>query len=180
MRGATLPGSLAFAAFAALGAIPWTMAVVPRLWPYGAVMSYLLAAVVLYLLWIAPTLRQGVRAALLAVVLTAVVAVVAPGLSAAVFGAAVVLAAVRSSYLYRSRPARALLLEGVLLLGGLLFARALADASPLGVGLGVWGFFLVQCLFTVAGGVRERPAEEPVGDPFTAARQKVLAVMEEG
>jgi len=96
-----------------------------------------------------------------------------------ILGAALIVAVVRSGFLYRSSPARAMALEGGLLLSGLLFARALASPTSLGVGLGVWAFFLCQSLFFVAGGVRERAAAEPEVDPFVGARRKALALLEE-
>lgn len=179
MRGNTLIGSLAFAAVAAFAAVPWTLVMVPILWPASAVSVYALALAVLYPLWIAPTWRRGFVAATLAAGLAAVVGLVAPGLSEAVLGAALIVAVVRGGFLYRSSPARALVLEGGLLLTGLLFARALASSTSLGVGLGVWAFFLCQSLFFVAGGVRERTAEATAVDPFVGARRKALALLEE-
>ncbi|MEE8523669.1 MAG: hypothetical protein V3T72_07030 [Thermoanaerobaculia bacterium] len=179
MRGDNLTGSLAFAAVAALAAVPWTLVMVPILWPASTVSAYALALAVLYPLWIAPTWRRGFVAAVLAGCLAAVVGVAAPGLSEAILGAALIVAVVRSGFLYRSNPARALVLEGTLLVTGLLFARALASSTPLGVGLGVWAFFLCQSLFFVASGVCERVAEEPAVDPFVGARKKALALLEE-
>ncbi len=179
MRGNTLIGSLAFAAIAALAAVPFTMVAVPVLWPASAVGVYALGVAVLYLLWIAPDWRRGFGAAALASFLTVVVALAAMGLSETILGAALIVAVLRSGFLYRSSPARALVLEGGLLISGLLFAQALASSTSLGVGLGVWAFFLCQSLFFVVGGVRERVAETPEVDPFVGARQKALALLEE-
>ena len=48
-------------------------------------------------------------------------------------------------------PGRAVVLEAILLVGGLLFARFLATGA-LATAVGVWGFLLVQsCWFLVAG-----------------------------
>ena len=65
------------------------------------------------------------------------------------------------------------------MLGGLLFARALAGPTLLGAAFAVWAFFLVQGLFFLAGGVRERESPEPQIDPFERARKRALALMEE-
>jgi len=178
-RGASLIGSLAFAAVAALAAVPWTLVMVPVKGPASAVSAYALISAVLYLAWIAPTWRRGFVAAALAGGLAAVVGVVSSSVSEAVLAAAMIVAVVRSGFLYRSSPARALALESGLLVCGLVFARALASSTSLGVGLAVWAFFLCQSLFFVAGGVRERKAEEPAVDPFVGARQKALALIED-
>ncbi len=175
----TLSGSLAFALVAALAAVPWTMVTVPILEPFAAVAGYAAAAVALYLMWIAPSLSRGLRIGALAGVLTAGAGILAPGLSEALLAMAAILAVARSGFLYRSRPARAVVLEGTLLAAGLLFARAIAGSTSLGVGLGIWGFFLVQSLFFLAGGVDGRPVEEPGVDPFDKARRRALALLED-
>ena len=179
MRRNTLFGSLVFGAVAALAAIPWTMRMVPVLWPYTAVAVYAVAAVALYLLWIAPTLSRGLRIGVLAGLLAAVAWALAGGLPEGLVASAAVLGVARSGFLYRTRPARALALEGALLAGGLVFARALAAPTSLGVGLGIWGFFLVQSLYFVAGGVEGRRDEEPGIDRFEKARRETLALLEE-
>lgn len=179
MRGNRLLGSLAFAAFAALASIPWTMVTVPVLWPSRAVGLFVLAAAVLHVVWIAPSWPRGARIGALAALLAALVAVLAPGLTATVLGAAAILAVARSGFLYRAQPARALVLEVALIAGGLVFARVLGGPTSLGLALGIWGFFLVQSLFFVAGGVRERQAEASAVDPFERARRKALAVLED-
>ncbi len=175
----TLSGGLAFALVAALAAVPWTMVTVPILWPFTAVAAYAAAAVVLYVVWIAPSLSRGLRIGALAGLLAAVSAVLAPGLSEALLAMAVILAVARSGFLYRTRPARALILEGGLVVAGLFFARTLAGSTSLGMGLGIWGFFLVQSLFFLAGGVDRRQVEEPGGDRFDRARRQVLALLED-
>ena len=179
MRGNSLLGALAFGAVAALGSIPWTMIAGPvfgRLW---AVALYCLATVVLYVVTIAPTWPRGLAIGGLAGLLAAAFGILAPWPSEAIFGAVLVLAIARSGFLYRSRPARALLLECSLAGGGLLAAYTLARPTLLGAALAIWSFFLVQSLYCLTGGVRERLPEEPSIDPFEQARRRALALMEE-
>lgn len=178
MRGNTLFGGLAFAVFASLGAVSWTLVTVPLLWPSLAVGLCVVGAAVAYAVWIAPTWRRGFTAGALTAALTVPLAVLSPGLSELVLGAAVAVAVVRSGFLYRLSAFRALVLEGGLLAAGLLAVRVLAGASSLGVGMGFWGFFLVQSLYFLIGGVRERPDGEPELDPFVRARRQALAILD--
>lgn len=174
----TFPGSLVFAAFAGLAAVPWTMVTVPILWPTLAVGAYLLAAVVLHLVWIAPSVARGAMIGAVAGLFAAAAGLLSSGLTETVLAAAVLLGVAHSGFLYRSRPVRAVLIEAGLLILGLLFARLLGGPTSLGVGLGVWGFFLVQSLFFLVSGVAEREDEAPAVDPFERARKKTLEVLE--
>ena len=171
--------SLAFGLVAALASIPWAMVFAPFFGQLWALAGFCLAASVLYVGLIAPSWPRGAAASAAGTMVAGVVAVLASRPSEAILGAALILAVARSGFLYRGRPARAVVLEAALVLGGLLFARALAGPSLLSAGLAIWAFFLVQSLFFLAGGVREREAEEPRVDPFERARERALALMEE-
>ena len=182
--GAGTPGrrlwtSLVFGAVAALASIPWTMVTGSHFGRAWALAGYCLAAVVLYVVAIAPSWSRGVVIGALAALAGGGVAVLASWPAEALLGAAVILSVTRSVFLYRGAPARALLLEGALTVGGLLFARALAGPTLLDAALSVWAFFLVQSLFFLAGGVREREGEGPAVDPFERARKRAIALMEE-
>lgn len=178
MRASSFTGSLAFAVLAALGSVPWMIAASPigRSWALG---TYSLGAAVVYLVWIAPSWRRGLAAGAGAGLGALVLALLTPMPTGAVMGAALVLATVRSGYLFRCRPARAFVVESVLAGGGLAFAGALADGSLLGLGLAFWGYFLLQSAFFLIGGFTERPADGPRLDPFEVARRRALALMED-
>ena len=180
MRGNSFLGALALGAVAALGSIPWTMIAGAFFGHFWAAAAYCLTAVVAYVVAIAPSWSRGFQIGTLAALLAAAVLVLAPWPSEAVASAALILAVLRSGFLYRSSPARALLIEGLLAGGGLLFASALAAPTPLGTALAVWGFFLVQSLFFVLGGVRARKEDEQGIDPFERARERALALLKEG
>ncbi len=171
--------TLAFGLIAALGSIPWAMVLGPFFGQFWALAGYCLAAVVLYVVVIAPSWPRGVAAGATAGLAAIVVAVLATRPPEAILGAVLILAVARSGFLYRDRPARAVLLETALAFGGLLFARALAGPTVLSAGLGIWAFFLVQSLYHLTGGVREREPDEPLVDPFERARRRALALMEE-
>lgn len=180
MRGNSFLGALALGIVAALGSIPWTMVWGMFFGHFWAAAGYCLAAAVVYVVAIAPSWSRGFRIGALAGLLAVAFGVLAPWPAEAVAGAVLILAVARSGFLYRSKPARALAIEGLLAFGGLLFAYALAGPAPLGTALAIWGFFLVQSLFFVLGGVRARREEEPGVDPFEQARKRALALMEGG
>ncbi len=171
--------TLAFGLFAALGSIPWAMVLGPFFGQFRALAGYCLVAAVLYVAVIAPSWPRGLAAGAVAGLAAVAVAVLAARPSEVIFGAVLILAVARSGFLYRGKPARAVLLEAVLTSGGLLFARALAGSTVLSAGLAIWAFFLVQSLYSIAGGVRERESDEPQIDPFERARRRALALMEE-
>ncbi len=171
--------TLAYGVVAALASIPWTMILGPFVGRSWALAGFCLAAAALYAAILAPTRARGAAVAAAAGLAAAVVAILATRPSEAILGAALILTVARGGFLYRGKPARTLLIEGILILGGLLFARALAGPTLLGAAFAVWAFFLVQSLFFLAGGVRERESDEPQVDPFERARKRALALMEE-
>jgi hypothetical protein len=106
------------------------------------------------------------------------VAVAAGSSHAAALGAAIALGLARSGLLYRSRGARGIAIEALLLGGGLVLARFLMATGVLGPALALWGFFLVQSAFFAIGGPQMREAAV-VGDRFESARRRALALLEE-
>jgi len=179
LLGGSLLGSLAFAAIAALGSIPWAMIAGPFFGGLWAVAIYCLATVVFYAITIAPTLSRGLAGGGFAAALAVFVGLLASWPSEAILGAALTLAMVRSGILYRHHPLRTLLLETALITGGLLAARFVAGPTPLATGLAVWSFFLIQSLFFLAGGITAREPEASTIDPFEHARNRALALMED-
>ncbi len=171
--------TLAFGALAALASIPWTMVLGPFVGQSWALAGFCLGAAALYAAVLTATWARGVAVAVLTGLAAAAVAVLASRPTEAILGGALILAVARSGFLYRGKPARTLVIEAGLIVGGLLFARMFAGSTLLGAALAIWAFFLVQSLFFLAGGVREREPEEPRVDPFERARKRALALMEE-
>jgi hypothetical protein len=57
-------------------------------------------------------------------------------------------------------------------------ARFLAAATPFATALAVWGFFLVQSVFFLVGGVQPRREPGPQPDPFEDAHARALALLD--
>ena len=171
--------TLGFGGVAALGSIPWAMVVGPILGRPWALATYCLGAVVLYIVAIAPSWSRGVLIGGLACLPAISIGILAPWPADALTGAALILAVARSGFLYRSKPARALVIEGGLAALGLLIANWLGGPTLLETALAIWSYLLVQSLFFLLGGVANRESEEPRIDPFERAHKRALALMEE-
>jgi hypothetical protein len=174
----TFGRSAVFAAAAGCGVMPWLLAAAPLLGVHRALAVYLVAAAAAYVTAIAPSLRRGLGAGLFVSLLGAELAALPHALPELALGLAMVVALARSGFLFRARPGRALALELTLVAGGLLFARFLAGSSLLSVGLALWGFLLVQSVFFLVGGVRERQAGAARTDPFDAAYERASALLD--
>lgn len=180
MRWNGFARSLLFAAVVA-GAFPvFALVVNPVLGRTTALSLYLVGIAVLYVAGLAPRRSRGVVAAGIASALGALVLLLAPSVGTIAVGAALVVGVCRSGVLYRSRRARALVFETLLLAGGLGLARFLAGPDTLQVAFAIWGFFLVQSFFFLLGGVGERSHGAGTAglDPFEVARARAVELME--
>jgi hypothetical protein len=171
--------SIVFAALAAAASVPWLLLAGPAVGGRRALATYLVLVTATYVAGIAPSRRRALAAAALALGGGAAVLAVAshPLAPELALGLGVVLATVRSGVLFRATPARADLLEAVVVGGGLCFARALGGPGVLGVVLSLWGFFLVQSLFFLVGGVTTRTVRRHA-DPFDEACARAFAVLD--
>jgi hypothetical protein len=179
MRMGTFSGSLAFGAVAALGAVAFLVATRPVLGGPLALSIYCVALTVLYLVAMAPSPSRGIRIGLVAGALAAAILVVAPSSTVSVLAAVVILGLLRSGFLFRSKAGRALLVELSLLAGGLLLANALADSTSLGMAMAIWGFFLVQSLYFLIGGIGQRVESTTGIDAFEEACERATRLMDD-
>lgn len=172
--------SLLFAALAALATTPFLLIVHVFLGPGNSVALWSILLAAGYLAWIAPDKVRGARVSLLPILLgLATFSLASP--PTVVLASAVLVPVLRSGFLYRRRPARALVIESALLLVGLTLVQLFTSAGrgALPIAFGVWAFFLVESLyFLVAGAAtrRESPAAE---DPFEAAARRAERLMED-
>ncbi len=178
MRFGNLAGNLMFAAIAGLATVAYSL-IAPPLFGFGtAWLWWCLFLTVSYLVAIAPSLGRGLRIGMLSGVIGVAICLLAPGNAAALLGVTMVLGLMRSGFLFPRRLARAVSVElGLAGVAGLL-AGSLASPSSLSLGIAVWGFFLVQSLFFVIGGLEVRRFSL-TEDPFEKARREAMRVMED-
>lgn len=176
MRWDGFPRSMVFAALAAFGALPWLALGGTRRW-FGL---YLVVVTTAYVAGLVPRGRRRLAAACAVAALGGGAVVTAHTLTEVALVLAVVLGIARSAFLYRTRPARALVTESVLVALGLVFARFLAGPTLSAVMLAIWGFFLVQSVFFLVGGVSTRVAAGRHPDPFEEAHGRAMALLRGG
>ncbi|MDH3518920.1 MAG: hypothetical protein OEM49_00560 [Myxococcales bacterium] len=177
MRVGRFAGSLGFAVLAAAA-----LAIAASLAParsHAALASICSVAMAAAYVWaMAPNARRARIALAVASALGGVLLALPIGLALTACGAALIVALCRSTLLYRLRPLRALLLEATLFGAGLGFAGILTDHGADSPAAGAWGYFLVQSIFFLVGGVRERGGGEAERDPFDRARERLLALLD--
>ena len=179
MRGNDFRRSLVFAAVVAAAWPAFALVAAPLLGVHTALSLYLVAAATHCAWGIAPDRARGAGAALATALLGGLALALARDVWEVAGGSALALAVARSALLYRSRAARALLLEMMLIGGGLGLARWLATPGPVGVALALWGFFAVQAGYFAVGGVRVRRDDAGRADRFEHARRRALALLDE-
>ncbi len=179
MRAHGFGRSLVFSALAAALYPAFALLARPLLGPAPALSAWIVACLACYVAWLAPRRSHALVAGALAALLGALVLALAQGPRDVALGAALVLGVCRSGLLHQARPARAVALEAVLLLGGLALARSVASPGLLGTALGIWAFGLVQSAYFLAGGVRERSEQVGDVDPFELARTRALRLMQD-
>lgn len=179
IRWNTFPRGLGFALVAAGAAAPWWLAARPILGGSGALAAYVVGVVAAYLAGLARERGRAAMTAAIALGVGVVLVALARSLTELVLGEAVLLAVARSGFLYRMPAARAAVVELVITGGGLLFARFLSGGSAVSLVLVPWGFFLVQSLYFLVGGVAPRdPRSRVHPDPFEDAHARALALLE--
>ena len=178
MRWDSFGRSAAFAAVAALGWMPWVVMAAPLVGSSAARTLYLIGLTFAYVAGLGGPTTRRLAAAVLTGIAGITIAVVCRDAIVLCVGLGVALAVARSVFLYRAVPARAVVTEAALAGGGLLFARLLGTASPLGAALPIWGFFLVQSCFFLAAGAREQRTDSGHPDPFDSAYARAMDVLE--
>lgn len=178
LRWNTFPRSLVFGLAASAAVLPWWILARPLLGGTRTLTVYLVFVTAAYLCGLAAERSRHVVTFLIALLAGTVIALVARSLTELALGLAVLLAVGRSAFLYSLPPARAVVIELFITGGGLLFARFLAGGSLAALVLAPWGFFLMQSLYFLVGGVTVRTKSQVHPDPFQAAYGRALEVLE--
>jgi hypothetical protein len=166
-----------FALCAAVGAACW-VAGAASLIGYGqAAATCALALVVLYPLFVAPSVERGVAATLVTAVLAVPLACHLPSPLVAFLGMSVLLAVVRSTLLYPRPFANALMLEAALAVAGLGPVLLFYDGGLVGAVFALWSFWLIQAGFALHPGESSGRDDRPI-DPFEREHAAAITILE--
>ena len=178
MRWNHFGGSLLFAALAALGFPAARLIFDGVLGPHLTTHFYLVATAAAYALCIAPTLRRGIAGGAFVGLLGAGLMLGGSRTTELALGLAAGIAVARSVVLYRARMTRALTIELMLTLGGLLLANWFAGPGVLGGSLALWGYFLAQTVYFPLSAASPRHRDHS-GDGFDEARARLRTLLRE-
>jgi hypothetical protein len=169
--------AVGFALVAAGALLAAQVLLAPLLGARATLRGFAVASAVVYLAGLGPSWRRGAAAAIAAGAAGLVLLALPIPVAQTAAAAAGLVAVGRSAILYRSRPLRALVLEVALTAGGLVLASRLVGGGIASLALAAWGYFLVQSLFFLVGGIEARPDPGPA-DPFERARAQLLALLD--
>ncbi len=176
----TFGRSVLFAALAAAAWVPWLVVVGPLLGANAARQLYLILAIVLYVSGLSRNRSRSLIVAGCAGGVAVVAALVARNPTELGLGLGLTLGIARSAFLYRNSTARAVTIEGVLQLGGLLLARWLSAPPLAATSTALWGYLLVQSFFFLIAADEGLPTGlQAERDPFEAAHRAALALLDE-
>lgn len=175
---------LGFAAAAAVSLPVLLMVGAPVLGTATVLAGYMVTVSAAYVAWIAPNPRLALSGGVAVTLGGSFICLLVPGsgvysLSLLAIGCAALVAVMRSAVFYRSRSARAIVLELGLSLGGLWVARFLGGTGMLSMAAAMWGYLLVQSFYGLAPGLRLRRDGSAGGDAFERASSRLSRLLEE-
>lgn len=178
MRWGDFSRSVLFGAVAAAAFAPFALTVGPLLGGQWVLVGFAALVVPLYLTGLGDTRRRGVAAAVFASALIAMIAIFDTTPRDALVAVALALGLARSGLAHPGSFVRAVVVESLLLVGGLSVSSALVGNSTLSVVLAIWGFFLVQSVFFLLAAARSTVPRGLV-DPFDEARDRANAILDD-
>jgi hypothetical protein len=179
MRINGMTSTLCLGAAAAIALVFSQHVAAPLIGSSNVLALVLVGFTVSYAALLGATPRRALRNGAAALAGSIIVALFSDGVVGLALGQAIVLGAIRSGLEYSMKPARAVVVESILLVLGLGFAFWIAWPGWLGEAAGLWGFALVQCLYFIVPGRRRADRRERAGDPFDRAREQLLTLLEE-
>ena len=164
---------LLFALASGLAAVAWLVATQRYLGLPWAASLFAPCASIAYLVLIAPTGASRLRSAAIATALVVVTGGFFLHPFGLLLGAIVSISVVRSGFIARQSPARSLLLETGFITVGLAIANFSAAMTPLGFGLAICQFFLVQSVFFLCYRPTTTSADRSGDDAFETAAARI-------
>lgn len=167
---------LAFGLVAALGVIAWQLSFMAWFGAEATLRVYAVLCACAFPIVIAPSLRTAVGSMVITAPLGFCALLLAPDAVSTVLAAAMTMTLARA-VMFGSVTARSATVELVFLVASLTAASALGGGRPLGLGLGVWSYFLVQSAYFLWQRP-SKPRPDTAGDAFDVAHRRASALLE--
>ena len=171
-------GTLGFGLAAGIGFPGFALLAAPFLGAPTALNLWLALGAISYSALLGRNWRERITGAFLAAVFVVPAALLAHGTASLAMGAALAIAIVRTHQLGTGRLARMIALEGMLAVLGFAFVTALSGPGWVAASLAIWGWFLVQSLYFLVGGLVAQGADADV-DRFDLAAREVARILED-
>lgn len=165
-----------FAALAALAAVVGVLVGGPVIGAGPAISTAFAGLALAWLFAIAPTAAGGFKAALVSMPLLGGLLVVAPYPSTTALACTALIAVGRGVFLRPGPVARTVVVEGLVAVGAVGLASAFVPGGLTGLGLAVWGYFLVQSLPLLTAATRDEKATVEA-DAFAAAMNRAERIL---
>ncbi len=170
--------TLAFGALAAATLPVFVLAMAPLLGSGRALVLHAILITAGYGMVLASRARQRLAVGAVACLGGLVLAGASSSSGELLVGLSLGVGLIRSGWLLERRTLRAVVVEGLVLIGSVTTAHFLASPGLLGGAVALWGWFVVQSFYFLVGGLRVRSPRR-AGDPFDAARRELQELLDQ-
>ncbi len=170
-------GTIGFGLVAGIGFPGFAALCAPLIGSHAALRLYLALGAILYSALLGRDLRQRVSGAFGAALFVVPTALLTGEIASMAMAAALATAITRSWRSATNQLPRTIGIEAGLAVFGFAFVAALGGPGWVSISLAIWGWFLVQSLYFLVGGLSDAASHDAV-DPFDLATQEVNRILE--
>ena len=171
-------GTLAFGIAAGIGFPGFAVLSSPLVGTHTALWLWIALGAIAYSALLGRGWRERITGAFIATLFLIPTAFLTSGIAGIAMGAALAVAIARSRLLGTRHIARTVAVESVLAAFGFAFVTALHGPGWFAISLAIWGWFLVQSLYFLIGGLVSEPAAGDI-DPFDLAHDQARRILDQ-
>ena len=171
-------GTLAFGIAAGVGFPGFAVLSSPLVGTHTALWLWIALGAIAYSALLGQSWRERIAGAFIATLFLIPTAFLTDEIAGIAMGAALAVAIARSRLLGTHQIARTVAVEALLAAFGFAFVTALHGPGWFPISLAIWGWFLVQSLYFLIGGLMSEPAPGDI-DPFDLAHEQVSRILEQ-
>ncbi len=170
-------GTLGFGIAAGVGFPGFAVLASPIVGPHAALCLFVALGAIAYAALLGQGLRERVAGAFIAALFIVPTVLLTNEIAGVAMGAALAIAIARTRILGTSHLPRTVAVEAALAAFGFAFVTALDGPGWFPISLAIWGWFLVQSLYFLIGGL-PAPVLEGDVDPFDLASEQANRILE--